>query len=165
MWSPNNAEWIYLQFAAAKAGVILVNINPAYQTEELRYALAQSGCRALVSATGFKSSDYSAMVADVHPSLPELEHVVLLDTSDWDELLDGRRQGRPAGQMEARRASLANHDPINIQYTSGTTGFPKGATLSHRNLLNNGYFLGEDSATRRPIGCASPCRSTTASEW
>ena len=142
MWSPNNAEWVYIQFAAAKAGVILVNINPAYQTEELRYALAQSGCRVLVSAKAFKSSDYSAMIAEVRSSLPELEHVVLLDTPDWDGLLAAGDAVDPQ-ELTARSASLTNVDPINIQYTSGTTGFPKGATLSHRNLLNNGYFLGE----------------------
>ncbi len=141
MWSPNNAEWVYIQFAAAKAGVVLVNINPAYQTEELRYALAQSGCRALVSATGFKSSDYAAMISEVRESLPTLEHVVLLDTPDWDALLAGGDTVSP-GELAARGESLTNVDPINIQYTSGTTGFPKGATLSHRNLLNNGYFLG-----------------------
>ncbi|MEY2554668.1 MAG: fatty-acyl-CoA synthase, partial [Ilumatobacteraceae bacterium] len=142
MWSPNNAEWVYLQFAAAKAGVILVNINPAYQTEELRFALAQSGCRALVSATAFKSSDYAAMLGAVRASLPELEHVVFLGTSDWEELLAaGDRVS--AADLTTRAATLTNVDPINIQYTSGTTGFPKGATLSHRNLLNNGYFLGE----------------------
>ena len=142
MWSPNNAEWVYVQFAAAKAGVVLVNINPAYQTEELRYALAQSGCRAVVSAKGFKTSDYARMIAEVRPSLPDLEHVVLLDTPDWDALL---ASGDSIEQHElvARGQSLTNSDPINIQYTSGTTGFPKGATLSHRNLLNNGYFLGE----------------------
>jgi fatty-acyl-CoA synthase len=141
MWSPNNAEWVYMQFAAAKAGAVLVNINPAYQTEELRYALAQSGCSALVSATGFKSSNYAAMIAEVRESLPSLEHVVLLDTADWDALLEG---GDSVSQSElaTRGDALTNLDPINIQYTSGTTGFPKGATLSHRNLLNNGYFLG-----------------------
>ncbi len=142
MWSPNNAEWVYVQFAAAKAGVILVNINPAYQTEELRFALSQSGCRALVSAPGFKSSDYTAMLATVRPSLPELEHVVFLGTPDWEELLAaGDRVS--ADDLAARGATLTNVDPINIQYTSGTTGFPKGATLSHRNILNNGHFLGE----------------------
>ena len=142
MWSPNNAEWVYLQFAAAKVGVILVNINPAYQTEELRFALSQSGCRALVSATGFKSSDYAAMIAAVRVSLPDLEHVVFLGTPDWDALLVAG-DSVTADDLAERAASLTNLDPINIQYTSGTTGFPKGATLSHRNLLNNGYFLGE----------------------
>ncbi|MEY2524112.1 MAG: fatty-acyl-CoA synthase [Ilumatobacteraceae bacterium] len=142
MWSPNNAEWVYVQFAAAKAGVILVNINPAYQTEELRYALTQSGCRALVSAKAFKSSDYSAMIAEVRPALPDLEHVVFLDSADWGSLL-AAGDAVEARDLAARGASLNNVDPINIQYTSGTTGFPKGATLSHRNLLNNGYFLGE----------------------
>jgi fatty-acyl-CoA synthase len=142
MWSPNNAEWVYIQFATAKAGVVLVNINPAYQTEELRYALAQSGCRALVSATGFKSSDYASMIGEVRGSLPDLEHVVLLDTPDWDSLLVAGDEVEPQ-VLAARAELLTNRDPVNIQYTSGTTGFPKGATLSHRNLLNNGYFLGE----------------------
>ena len=142
MWSPNNAEWVYLQFAAAKVGVILVNVNPAYQTEELRFALAQSGCRALVSATGFKTSDYAVMVDSVRGSLPHLEHVVFLGTPDWDSLLAGGDHISSA-ELASRAASLTNLDPINIQYTSGTTGFPKGATLSHRNLLNNGQFLGE----------------------
>jgi fatty-acyl-CoA synthase len=142
MWSPNNAEWVYIQFATAKAGVVLVNINPAYQTEELRYALAQSGCRALVSATGFKSSDYAGMIGEVRTSLPDLEHVVLLDTPDWDSLLIAGDGVEPQ-VLAARAGLLTNRDPVNIQYTSGTTGFPKGATLSHRNLLNNGYFLGE----------------------
>ncbi len=142
MWSPNNAEWVYVQFAAAKAGVILVNINPAFQTEELRYTLAQSGCRALISATRFKTSEYAAMVAEVRPSLPDLEHAMFLATPDWDALL-AAGDSVTTEQLAARGAELTNRDPINIQYTSGTTGSPKGATLSHRNILNNGYFLGE----------------------
>ena len=144
MWSPNNAEWVYIQFAAAKAGVVLVNINPAYQTEELHYALAQSGCRALVSATGFRSSDYVGMIAEVRGSLPDIEHVVFLDTPSWDAMLVAGDSIGPQ-HLAVRSASLTNRDPINIQYTSGTTGFPKGATLSHHNILNNGFFVG--------IGC------------
>ena len=111
MWSPNNAEWVYIQFAAAKVGVVLVNINPAYQTEELRYALDQSGCRVLVSATGFKSSNYAAMIADVRPSLPGLEHVVLLETPQWDALLAGGDSVSPS-RLAERSRSLSNTDPI-----------------------------------------------------
>jgi fatty-acyl-CoA synthase len=142
IWSPNRAEWVLVQYATAKAGVILVNINPAYRTTELEYALKQSGCRMLVSAPAFKSSDYRAMVEEVRPGIPELEQVVFLEGEDWDALLAGAdRVGQD--QLEARGRELAPHDPINIQYTSGTTGFPKGATLTHHNILNNAFYIGE----------------------
>jgi fatty-acyl-CoA synthase len=142
IWAPNRAEWVLAQFATARIGVVLVNINPAYRTSELRYVLAQSGCRFLIAATRFKSSDYVAMVDEVRPEVPGLERVIWLDTEEWDELLSAA-DGVPEDSLERRSRPLAPDDPINIQYTSGTTGSPKGATLSHRNILNNGYFVGE----------------------
>jgi fatty-acyl-CoA synthase len=137
IWAPNCAEWLLIQYASAKAGVILVNINPAYQTSELEYVLNQSGCRALIAARAFKSSDYVEMVREVAPRCEALERTVFLDCGDWEELLAAGDQGLslPTG--------LQFDDPINIQYTSGTTGFPKGATLTHHNILNNGFFIGE----------------------
>ena len=142
IWSPNCVEWTLVQYATAKLGAILVNINPAYRTSELEYALKQSGCRMLVAAPTFKTSDYRAMIEEVSPSLPELERVVFLDSPDWDELLAGAGEAS-ADDLRARSDDLRPGDPINIQYTSGTTGFPKGATLTHVNILNNGYFVGE----------------------
>ncbi len=142
IWSPNCADWVLVQYATAKIGVILVNINPAYRTSELEYALKQSGCRLLISATAFKTSDYRAMVDEVRGELPELERVVFLDSADWEQLLAGASEVSEA-ELESAAAALGPEDPINIQYTSGTTGFPKGATLSHLNILNNGFFVGE----------------------
>jgi fatty-acyl-CoA synthase len=141
IWSPNCAEWVLAQYATAKLGIILVNINPAYRTSELEYALRQSGCRMLVAATAFKTSDYVAMVEEVRPSLPGLERVVFIGR-DWDALV-ASGDGVDPSELSARQAATQSDDPINIQYTSGTTGFPKGATLSHHNILNNGYFVGE----------------------
>ncbi len=139
IWARNCAEWTILQYATAKIGAILVNINPAYRTHELAYVLNQSGVRLLVSATEFKTSDYRAMVAETIDDTP-VERVIFIGTPDWTELL-----ADPASEEElrARMATLRPEDPINIQYTSGTTGFPKGATLSHRNILNNGFFVTE----------------------
>src|SRR3954447_25775867 len=136
IWSPNRWEWALVQYATARAGVILVNVNPAYRTHELEYALNQSGCRMLVAAASFKTSDYAAMIEEVRPSCPRLERVVLFDTAGWEELLAG-------GDAPRELPELGFDDPINIQYTSGTTGFPKGATLSHHNIVNNGFFVGE----------------------
>jgi fatty-acyl-CoA synthase len=142
IWSPNCAEWVLVQYATAKAGVILVNINPAYRTSELAYALNQSGCRILIAAQAFKTSDYEKMIEEVRGDLPALEKVVLLGTESWDSLVAGAASV-PDEALRERMAELQFDDPINIQYTSGTTGFPKGATLSHHNILNNGYFIGE----------------------
>ena len=134
-----------LQYATAKAGIILVNINPAYRSHELSYALRQSGVRLLVSAESFKTSNYRAMIEEVSGGLPGLERVIYLGSADWDELFVVGRMPIAGGgdQLAERQAMLSFDDPINIQYTSGTTGFPKGATLSHHNILNNGYFIGE----------------------
>ena len=142
IWSPNCAEWVLVQYATAKLGVVLVNVNPAYRVSELEYALRQSGCRVLVAARAFKGSDYAAMIEEVRPRLPALERVVLLETGDWEELI-AKGDEVSGDQVRRRSAELDFDDAINIQYTSGTTGSPKGATLSHANILNNGFFVSE----------------------
>jgi fatty-acyl-CoA synthase len=137
IWSPNRAEWAIVQYATAKVGAILVNVNPAYRTAEVEYALRQSGTSVLVVAPTFKTSDYAAMVAEVRPNLPALREVIVLGR-EWDSFL-ARGSEVSVDRLRERQASLQFDDPINIQYTSGTTGFPKGAVLSHHNILNNGY--------------------------
>jgi fatty-acyl-CoA synthase len=156
IWAPNCAEWTIVQYATAKIGAILVNINPAYRTHELAYVLNQSGVRTLISATAFKTSDYVAMVDEVRPQSEALREVIFLGTDDWDDL-QRRANDVAEDDLRTRMAALTNTDPINIQYTSGTTGFPKGATLSHRNILNNGFFatdlinLGSDDRLCIPV--------------
>ncbi|WP_028655250.1 AMP-binding protein [Nocardioides sp. J54] len=144
MWAPNCAEWTIVQLAAAKAGAVLVNVNPSYRTHELAYAVNQSGLRLLLAATAFKTSDYKAMVDEVVAAgeVPGLERTVYVDTDDWQALVAAGAD-LPADTLTERQRALRPDDPINIQYTSGTTGFPKGATLSHRNILNNGFFVTE----------------------
>ncbi len=145
IWAPNGAEWTLVQLATAKVGAILVTINPAYRTHELKYVLAQAGIRMLVAAPSFRTSDYAAMIDEVRDELRamgHLEQVVLIGTDSWRDLVGGAERVTPERLAEVQ-AGLSPTDAINIQYTSGTTGFPKGATLSHRNILNNGFFVGE----------------------
>ncbi len=141
MWSPNFAEWVYVQYATAQIGAIQVNINPAYRTTELEYALRQSGSRMLVTRTEYLTSAYRDMVEVVRPNLPDLVDVVYFDTDDWSELVAAGAAVTDA-QLAERAAALAPDDAINIQYTSGTTGLPKGATLSHRSILGNAQLVG-----------------------
>jgi fatty-acyl-CoA synthase len=140
IWAPNCPEWLFTQYATAKIGAMLVTINPAYQSRELEYVLEAAGIRLLVAAESFNTADYAAMIAEVRPRCPALEQVVLIGSTQWAQL--PARDG-DAAMLAAAQATLSADDPINIQYTSGTTGFPKGATLSHHNILNNGYFVGQ----------------------
>jgi fatty-acyl-CoA synthase len=140
VWSTNRAEWALVQYATAKLGVILVNINPSYRVSELEYALGQSGCRWIVACSQTRGSDFGEMVAQVRPRLPALERAVFFETDEWEQLAAG--DPSHADGVRAAMDELDFDEPINIQYTSGTTGFPKGATLTHHNILNNGYFVG-----------------------
>ncbi|MBQ1081055.1 AMP-binding protein [Nocardiopsis sp. B62] len=142
VWAPNRSEWVLVQYATARVGAVMVNINPAYRTHELEYVLNQAGISVLVAAPSFKSSDYAAMIEQVRGECPELREVVLFDGPAWAALLAAGDGGDP-DRLAAVEATLSPDDPVNIQYTSGTTGFPKGATLSHHNILNNGYSVGE----------------------
>lgn len=164
IWSHNNAEWLLMQLATAKVGVILVNINPAYRSFELQYALNKLGCSVLVLMRHFKSSDYASIIRELCPEIyhkpyyqldlveiPTVERIIWIDEPDTDEefgFMQKFSQWMKEGdandpRVAERQAQLKNTDPINVQFTSGTTGTPKGATLTHRNILNNGYFIGE----------------------
>ncbi|HEX7841789.1 MAG TPA: AMP-binding protein [Kofleriaceae bacterium] len=141
VWSPNRFEWVVLQYATARIGAILVNINPAYKSSELGYVLNQAGVSVLAMSRGFRHNDYVAMLAEVRGSCPTVRDTLVFE-DDWARLV-AAGAGVSAERLAAREAELAFDDPINIQYTSGTTGFPKGATLSHHNVLNNGYFVAQ----------------------
>ncbi|MET8635895.1 MULTISPECIES: AMP-binding protein [unclassified Streptomyces] len=142
IWAVNCAEWVLVQYATARIGAIMVNINPAYRTHEVEYVLNQSGISVLFASVSHRTSDYRAMVEQVRGRCPQLREVVHIADPSWDALL-GRGTPDLREEYRVRRSELSCDDPINIQYTSGTTGFPKGATLSHHNILNNGYFVGE----------------------
>ncbi|HZC51682.1 MAG TPA: AMP-binding protein, partial [Mycobacterium sp.] len=140
IWAPNRWEWVLVQYATADIGAILVTINPAYRAGELEYALRQSEVAMVIAAPSFKTGDFAAMLAEVAPRCPCLSEVVLLGSDRWNGLVDVDADPDTLNEIAA---GLDRNDPINIQYTSGTTGYPKGATLSHRNILNNGYLVGE----------------------
>jgi fatty-acyl-CoA synthase len=142
IWSPNNAEWVTTQYATALIGAVLVTVNPAYRTSELEFVLRQSGTRTLVAATRVKTGDFRAMIDEVRPQLAGLADVVYIGDPSWDDLVAGGAR-IPDRELDDVAARLSFDDPINIQYTSGTTGFPKGATLSHHNILNNGFFVAD----------------------
>ncbi len=142
IWAPNVPEWVLLQYATAKIGAILVNVNPSYRAHELTYAVQQSGMKMIVALPGFKGSDYQGMITAAAANCPGLEAAVYIGAPSWDALIAGG-ETLPADAVGHAMAQLDAGDPINIQYTSGTTGYPKGATLSHRNILNNGYFVTE----------------------
>ncbi len=140
IWSPNSAEWTMIQYATAQVGAILVNINPAYRVDELEYALNKASMCTVFAAAEFKSSDYVAMLGNVRGRCPALNDVIIVGWEPWQEIAG---TAVDADALARVQSELSPSDPINIQYTSGTTGFPKGATLTHTNILNNGYFVGE----------------------
>ncbi|MDN6356625.1 AMP-binding protein [Yaniella sp.] len=140
IWALNRWEWTMVQYATAEIGAIMVNINPAYRQHELNYVLQQAGITTLISSEAVPTSNYPQLIQRAEDELGALDRVIIMNDASWDEVFDVEPDD---AALDAIQATLSNTDPINIQYTSGTTGFPKGATLSHRNILNNGFFVGE----------------------
>ncbi len=141
IWSPNRYEWVIIQYATARIGAILVNINPAYKSSGLEYALSQSGTKLLFRSKGFRQTDYSVIIDEIKDNLPELQKIIVID-DEWNDFIKTGKN-LTDDEIDKIESTLNFDDPINIQYTSGTTGLPKGATLSHHNILNNGFHVGE----------------------
>ncbi|GAA3173817.1 hypothetical protein GCM10020255_064010 [Rhodococcus baikonurensis] len=162
IWAPNCPEWTFTQYATAKIGAILVNINPAYRSHELQYVLEQAGISTLVSAASFKTSDYASMIETVRPQCPDLTSVLLLGSPEWDAVLaDGlAAQASDPAPLAAAQAALSADDAINIQYTSGTTGFPKVRRSATTTFSTTASSSASCATTAKSIGCASRCRST-----
>lgn len=139
IWAVNCAEWVITQYATAKIGAILVNVNPSYRQHELAFAIKQSGMRMIIAQIEFKASAFRELIKAVRSECPELTEAIFISDPSWEDLIAAGRHV-PASVLAERMAQLSPDDPINIQYTSGTTGYPKGATLSHHNILNNGFL-------------------------
>lgn len=164
IWATNCPEWVLVQYATARIGAIMVNVNPAYRAHELGYVLKQSGITVLIASPGHRGSDYRALVDQVRQDCPDLRSAVYLGEDSWDALVAGAASC-PDGALEAREAELSCDDPINIQYTSGTTGFSKGVTLSHHSILNNGYWVGETVAYTEQDRICLPVPFYHCFEW
>lgn len=164
IWAVNCPEWVLVQYATARIGAVMVTINPAYRAHELEFVLRQAGISLLAASLAHRTSDYRALVGQVRAACPALRAVHYIGDPSWDRLTAAAPAVGPE-RLAAREAELSCDDPINIQYTSGTTGFPKGATLSHHNILNNGYFVGETVAYTEEDRVCLPVPFYHCFEW
>lgn len=164
IWAINCPEWVLVQYATARIGAIMVNINPAYRTHEVEYVLKQAGISVLFASLSHRTSDYRAMVEQVRRACPQLRETVYIGDPSWDALVRRASPG-PHDDLRTRGSELSCDDPINIQYTSGTTGFPKGATLSTTTSSTTAISWASRSPTPSRTGSVSRCPSTTASAW